>query len=67
MVFAAAIMQLRVLDHIIIGNNRYFSFTGEELIGKYELEFLNLKIRRVPGSGQAGISATGLPWTALID
>jgi len=40
-------MQLRVLDHIIIGNNRYFSFAGEGLIEEYELGFLNLRIKGV--------------------
>ncbi|MFC1979445.1 JAB domain-containing protein [Chloroflexota bacterium] len=36
-------MQIRVLDHIIIGDNRYFSFAGEGLIEEYELDFLNLR------------------------
>ena len=48
LVFAAGIMHLKVLDHIIIGNNRFFSFAGEGLIGQYESEFLNLKMKRVP-------------------
>jgi hypothetical protein len=33
------------LDHIIIGNNRYFSFAGEGLIEEYRMGFLNIKIR----------------------
>ena len=45
LVYAGSIMQVRVLDHIIIGENRYFSFAGEGLIEKYELDFLNLKVR----------------------
>jgi DNA repair protein RadC len=45
LVYAASIMRIKVLDHIIIGNNRYFSFAGEGLIEEYELNFLNLKIR----------------------
>lgn len=44
LVYAGSIMQIRVLDHIIIGNNRYFSFAGEGLIEEYELNFLNLKM-----------------------
>jgi len=44
LVYAGSIMQVRVLDHIIIGNDRYFSFAGEGLIEQYELDFLNLKI-----------------------
>jgi len=45
LVYAASIMRVRVLDHIIIGNNRYFSFAGEGLIEEYEMDFLNLKVR----------------------
>src|SRR4030067_998767 len=45
LVYAASIMQLKVLDHIIIGDNRYFSFAGEGLIDEYRLSFVNLKIR----------------------
>ena len=45
LVYAGNIMQIRVLDHIIIGNNRYFSFAGEGLIEEYELDFLNLRAR----------------------
>ncbi len=40
LVHAACIMQIKVLDHIIIGDNKYFSFTGEGLIEEYELDFL---------------------------
>ena len=47
LVYAGNIMRIKVLDHIIIGNNRYFSFAGEGLIEEYELNFLNLKIRGV--------------------
>jgi len=47
LVYAGSIMQIRVLDHLIIGNNRYFSFAGEGLIEEYELDFLNLKMKGV--------------------
>ena len=47
LVYAASIMRIRVLDHIIIGNNRYFSFAGEGLIEENELDFLNLKMKGV--------------------
>ncbi len=47
LVYAGSIMQIRVLDHIIIGNNRFFSFAGEGLIEEYELNFLNLKMKGV--------------------
>ena len=45
LVYAGSIMQLRVLDHLIIGENQYFSFASEGLIEEYELDFLNLKMR----------------------
>jgi len=45
LVYAASIMQIKVLDHIIIGDNTYFSFASEGLIEKYELGFLTLKAR----------------------
>jgi len=45
LVYAGRIMQIKVLDHIIIGENRYFSFAGEGLVEEYELDFINLKLR----------------------
>jgi DNA repair protein RadC len=45
LVFAGHIMQIGVLDHIIIGENRYYSFASEGLIEKYQEDFLNIKIR----------------------
>lgn len=48
LVYAGMIMQVRVLDHIIVGENRLFSFAGEGLIEKYEDDFLRLKIRMIP-------------------
>ena len=43
LVFAANIMRIRVLDHIIIGNDRYYSFAAQGLIEEYETDFLSLK------------------------
>ena len=43
LVFAARVVQIRVLDHIIIGNNRYFSFADEGLIEGYDMDFQNLR------------------------
>jgi hypothetical protein len=40
-----SILQIKVLDHIIIGNSHYFSFADQGLIEKYEDSFLSLKIR----------------------
>jgi DNA repair protein RadC len=44
LVLAAQLMQMKVLDHIIIGNNCYFSFTDKGLIEDFNLSFLNLNI-----------------------
>jgi DNA repair protein RadC len=43
LVFAGNIMHIRVLDHIIIGNDRYYSFAAEGLIEEYQTDFLSLK------------------------
>ncbi len=45
LVYAGSIMQIKVVDHIIIGNNTYFSFANEGLIEKYETDFIGLRIR----------------------
>ncbi|MFC1915412.1 DNA repair protein RadC [Chloroflexota bacterium] len=47
LVYAGKIMRIKVLDHIIIGENRFLSFADEGLIEEYELDFLNIKIRRI--------------------
>ena len=45
LVFVGNILQIKVLDHLIIGDSKYFSFADQGLIEKYEDNFLNLKIR----------------------
>ncbi len=66
LVYAGGIMRIRVLDHIIIGNDKYFSFASEGLIEQYELDFLNLKMRGVSEAKRrlyrAKLSAPELPW-----
>jgi len=47
LVFMGMILQIKVLDHVIIGENRYFSFADEGLIEKHEDSFLNMKIKGV--------------------
>ena len=44
LVFSGNVMQIKVLDHIIIGNNRYYSFAGEGYIEEYQMDFLNLHL-----------------------
>jgi len=45
LVFVGMVMQIKVLDHLVIGENRYFSFADEKLIEQYEDDFLNLRIK----------------------
>jgi len=47
LVFIGSVMQLKVLDHIIIGENRHFSFADAGLIKKYEDDFLNIRIKKM--------------------
>jgi len=51
LVFVGNVLQIKVLDHIIIGENTYFSFADDGLIQKYGDNFLNLKIRGVLDHG----------------
>ncbi len=66
LVFAGSIIQVRVLDHIIIGDNKYFSFASEGLIEKYQDSFLNIRIRDRAGARQgryrAKLADSELPW-----
>lgn len=45
LVFIGTAVQIRVLDHLIIGDNCYFSFATERLIEKYENSFLTLRMK----------------------
>jgi DNA repair protein RadC len=45
LVYAGRIMRLKVLDHIIIGDNKYYSFTGDGLIEEYETDFMNQMLK----------------------
>ena len=40
---ASNTMQIKILDHIIIGDNRYFSFADAGLIEEYNMDLLNIK------------------------
>ena len=51
LVFVGLIMQIKVLDHVIIGEDKYFSFADEGLIEKYEDDFLNMRIRAAFDTG----------------
>ncbi|MCX7912848.1 MAG: DNA repair protein RadC [Dehalococcoidales bacterium] len=46
LVYAARLLHLRVLDHIIIGDNRYYSFAGEGLIERFDTELLEYMLKR---------------------
>jgi DNA repair protein RadC len=61
LVFAGGVMQIRVLDHIVIGDNKYYSFAVEGLIEKYEGDFLDLKLKGVSEAKRRLYRAKVLP------
>jgi len=64
LIFAANAVNIKVLDHIIIGNDRYFSFSGSGLIDQGELNFRNLKMKGTsaikPKNSSGGLPDSGL-------
>jgi DNA repair protein RadC len=46
LIYACNLVEIKVLDHIIIGANKYFSFADEGLIEEYTRDFLSIKERR---------------------
>ncbi len=65
LVYAGRIMQIKVLDHIVIGENRYFSFAGAGLIDQFEVDFLTLKMRssESPGAAVRANPSREVPWS----
>jgi DNA repair protein RadC len=47
LVFAGSVLGIKVLDHIVIGNDKYHSFAGTGMIVQYELDFLGLKMKGI--------------------
>ncbi|MFC2032988.1 DNA repair protein RadC [Chloroflexota bacterium] len=45
LVYCGEIMQIKIVDHLVIGDNCYYSFAGAGLIDEYKMDFLNLKMR----------------------
>jgi len=45
LVFIGCALQIKVLDHIIVGDNSHFSFASEGLIEKYEDNFLTFRMK----------------------
>jgi DNA repair protein RadC len=43
MVYIGSLMQIKLLDHIIIGENKFYSFAGDGLIEDFEADLLKLK------------------------
>jgi DNA repair protein RadC len=43
MVYIGSLMQIKLLDHIIIGDNRFYSFAGEGAVERCEQEFSRLR------------------------
>jgi DNA repair protein RadC len=45
LVLASSVMNLKVLDHLIIGDNAHYSFAAQGLVQKYEAEVAAMKAR----------------------
>jgi DNA repair protein RadC len=43
LVFGADFLQIKVLDHVIVGGNRFYSFADHGLIEEYDLNFISLR------------------------
>lgn len=70
LVWAGCLMQVKVLDHIIIGDNRYYSFAAEGLVEEYELDYLNSRARASEARKRlyrAKISSPQPPWAGKKD
>jgi DNA repair protein RadC len=65
LVFAAGVMQITVLDHIIIGDNRYYSFAREGMIEEYHMSFLNWRLKGPAKARRA--SQTKQPDAGIFD
>ena len=37
-VFGAELLQIKILDHIILGDNRFYSFADQGVIEDYEIQ-----------------------------
>ena len=61
LVFCGKIMQINVLDHLIIGDNTYYSFSAQGLIEEYEMDFLNLRLRGTAAAKKRLYSARSKP------
>jgi DNA repair protein RadC len=46
MVYLGTLMQIKLLDHIIIGDNKFYSFAADGLIEKSESELLKLRVNQ---------------------
>lgn len=44
-VFAGMIIEIKLLDHVIFGEDNFFSFSNEGLIDEYEAEFVDMKLK----------------------
>ncbi|MBN2239293.1 MAG: DNA repair protein RadC [Dehalococcoidales bacterium] len=69
LVYASSIVNIKVLDHLVIGDNRYYSFAGHGLIEEFELDFLGMKMKNSPGTGRRITERSGrhLPWSEPQD
>lgn len=59
-------MQIKVLDHIIIGDNSYISLDGEGLVEQYESDLPNLRVKSATEAKlhlyHVDVSNPKIPW-----
>lgn len=63
LVLAGCTVNIKVLDHLIIGDNRYYSFAAHGIIEEFELEFLRMKRSPENGRKMPEISSEEPPWS----
>jgi DNA repair protein RadC len=59
LVYAASIMQISVLDHLVIGDNAYYSFASAGQIEEFESDFLGLRVRGTAEAKRRGYRPRG--------
>jgi DNA repair protein RadC len=67
LVYAAGTVRIKVLDHVVIGDNRYYSFAGHGLIDEYETGFREMKMKTTltgkRDTNEGSLSSSRPPWS----
>ena len=66
LVFIGSVLDIKVLDHIVIGDNKYFSFADEGLIQKYLDDSLDMRIKSTFDTGVPNHSSRPVSTKRLV-